>query len=298
MTAILQLPVIDRPLDNTAMALYMSCPRKFLYSMVRHRRQGGAPSPAIAYGSAWHHMLEAHYKSNGNIDEVFKALVTKWEQHDRPDDHRTRDRAWMEYQKYVERWGLPENEDAQTVGFPDSPAVEIPANVEFPGVSHPYAGKIDRIIELNGQYYVEDHKTTSRMGSYYFKQFELSHQMQGYICLAQMFIPSVKIAGVRINAHAIYKRESAFERQIISFAPARLDDFKATLELWIQRIRESYETGVFPGNYNACDGKYGMCQYAGVCSVSPSLRDKVLEQEFDYNPWNPLEAADDEVAPE
>ena len=49
---------------------------------------------------------------------------------------------------------------------------------------------------------------------------------------------------------------------------------------------------------NACDGKYGMCQYAGVCSVSPRLREKVLETEFELNPWNPLEAADETEAVE
>lgn len=292
------LPIIDRPLDNTALTMYMTCPKKYKYGMVDHRRQSGPPSPPIAYGTTWHKFMEAHYKTNGDRDVVFKEGAKSWEQHDKQDDHRTFERCWMEYQNYCERYGLPSEEDAKTIGYPDAPAVEISANVQFPGISHPYAGKIDRIIELSGQYYVEDHKTTSRLGSYYFKEFELSNQMMGYVNIAEMLIPSVKIAGVRINAHAVYKRESKFERQIISFSQDRLEDWRANYAHWVEKLTESYSRDEWPHNFSACPTRYGVCGYAGVCSMPPRLRERVLEQDFELNPWNPLEADEESEAAE
>lgn len=291
----LALPVIDRPMDNTALSMYMTCPRKYDFSMRQHRRRTGAPSPAIAYGTCWHAGLEAHYKTGGDADAVFMAMAQAWEDHGKIDDHRTLDRCWLEYANYLKRWGTVDEEDARTVGFPESPAVEISANVEWPGALHAYAGKIDRIIELQGQYYVEDHKTTSRMGNYYFSQFELSNQMQGYVWIARMLIPEVKILGVRINAHCVLKRESKFERQLITFSEDRLQEWAENYNRWIERISGSYAHEDFPGNYSACDGKYGMCQYAEVCSMPPRLRQRVLEQDFEIAPWNPLEALEDET---
>lgn len=295
MTAVLSLPIIDRPIDNTALALYQSCPRKYDFAMRRHRRKSGAPTPAIAYGSIWHKIMEFHYKSNGALledTELYVQLATHWEPHGKADDHRTFERAWLEYGNYVKRWGMPEQEGAKTVGWPDSPAIEISANVSWPGAAHPYAGKIDRIIELNGQYFVEDHKTTSRMGNYYFSQFELSNQMMGYVWIAKMLVPSIQIAGVRINAHCVLKKEGKFERQIISYSKDRLDEWAENYNNVVARLTKDYETNNFPGHYTNCDGKYGMCTYSEVCSMPPRLRERVLEADFDHNPWNPLEVSD------
>lgn len=286
----LSLPIIDRPLDNTALSLFMKCPRKYDFAMVRHRRHHGAPPPAIAYGAAWHHCMEVHYKTGGDAELVYLKLQNAWEDHKKDDDHRTLDRCWMEYEKYVEKYGLPKDEDAQTVGYPDTPLVEISANVIWPGGRYAYAGKIDRIILHQGQYYVEDHKTTSRMGDYYFKQFELSNQMMGYVWIARQLYPAIKVAGVRINAHAVLKRDSKFRRQTISFADDRLEEWSQNYNNWVGKLEQAYANDDFPGNYSECDGKYRMCEYTDVCSLPPRLRERELEASYEVHPWNPLES--------
>lgn len=290
----LELPVIDRPLDNTALTLFMKCPRKYDFAMRQHRRNMGRPTPAIAYGTAWHKMLELHYKFGGDADLVSLGLQKAWEDHGKADDHRTMERAWLEYQRYVERYGPPDQEDAKTVGFPENPLVEISANVTWEGAAHAYAGKIDRIVELQGQYYVEDHKTTSRMGDYYFKQFELSNQMMGYVWIARKLFPSIKVAGVRINAHCVLKRDSKFARNIISFSDDRLEEWAQNYSHWVEQLQHAYSRDRFPGNYSECDGKYRFCEYGDVCSMPPHLRERVLEADYEINPWNPLEAEEDE----
>lgn len=287
-----ELPVIQRPIDNTALAMFMTCPQKYDYAMNQHRRRtSDRRAPALAYGTAWHKMLETHYKTNGDQDQVYIALLTSWEDHGKHDDIRTQDRCWAEYLNYIEKWGNPLDEEAQTVGHGTETAlVEISANVTWDGALHPYAGKIDRIIELNGQYYVEDHKTTTRMGDYYFVQFELKNQMMGYHHMARLLIPEITIAGVRINAHCVRKKDSEFRRKILSFAPALLDDWAENYNEWILDIERCHERGVFRRNFDACDGKYRQCEYADVCGMLPELRQRLLESEYEVAPWNPLEA--------
>jgi PD-(D/E)XK nuclease superfamily protein len=294
----LELPVIDRPIDNTALSLFMKCPRKYDFAMRRHRRHRGLPPPAISYGAAWHKMMEIHYKRGGDADLVYMALQKAWEDHGKPDDHRTSDRCWLEYENYVKRYGLPHEEDAQTVGYPETPLVEISANVIWPGGAHAYAGRIDRIIHHQGQYYVEDHKTTSRMGDYYFKQFENSNQMMGYVWIARQLYPSIKIAGVRINAHCVLKRESKFRRQTLSFSDERLVYWAENYNKWIGKLRSAYANDDFPENYSECDGKYRMCEYMEVCTMPPKFRDRTLEDEYELFPWNPLEADEPDEAGE
>jgi hypothetical protein len=184
-----QLPVINRPLDNTAMSTYMACPREYDFSMRQHRR-GKGKKPSLVFGSGWHVAMEAHYSTGGDRTAVQKAILERWEGHDAVDDYRTVERVLLDYDAYRKKWGAdPTKEAAKTVGYPNEPLVEIATNAMGGGLLHPYAGKLDRIINLEGDIYIEDHKTTSRLDKHYFKQFSLSNQMFGYHFLGKQLLP-------------------------------------------------------------------------------------------------------------
>lgn len=292
------LPVIQRPLDNTAISTYMACPQEYKYGMVDHMRTRGKSAP-LSYGTLWHTMLEVHYKTGGNANMVRAAAEVCWkkEDHGFEGDHRTLERAWIDYLGYIKKWGMPHEEQGQTVGFPEAPLVEISVNALAGRLIHPYAGKLDRIIILNGLGYVEDHKTTSRLDKYYFSQFELSAQMMGYTYLAKHLFPNVKIVGVRINVLHLLKGASNYERQIVTFSPERLEHWAENTNNWMSAIAESTEKNQWLMHFgdNGCSRKFGMCTYHRVCSASPRVREKILTQEFDFNPWNPLEVEDAET---
>lgn len=303
------LPVIDRPLDNTALQAYMRCPREYWMSMVLHRRPKGKSAPLV-FGTAWHKALEIHYRSNGNRDLVHLAVAQAWEGHDAADDYRTLNRVLLEYDKYVKHYGPPGREDAKTLGSGADAVVEMSTNAQGDDLLHPWAGKIDRIIELNGLYYIEDHKTTSRFDKNYFRQFDLSNQMMGYTYLGKQILPNLNIVGVRINLLHVLTEKSAFHRQLFTFSPPQIKEWTVNSNHWMARLARDYEqvkadieAGLydpavdlappsFPGHYgdDGCSRKFGMCAYHPVCSSSPKIRKDVLEREFDINPWNPLEA--------
>jgi CRISPR/Cas system-associated exonuclease Cas4 (RecB family) len=298
----------QRPIDNTALTDYMSCPRKFLYAMILHRRKSTRrefeTTPALNYGTAWHNAMRVHYSWTPEReaelgiscrDAVELTVMKGWKETGDPEDYRTIDRVMLEYDKYVKHWG---DERSETEGWPHRPLVEIATELTWPGAAYPYTGKLDRIIRLNGQQFVEDHKTSSRMESNYFKQWQLSNQMAGYAFMAYL-LTGEHIAGVRINLHVCRKTDSQFERQVVTFGKDRLEHWQKNFNYWIGRIEtdlDLWEDGneeAFPHNFSACSGKYGMCGYASVCSEIPRARMRALEQDFDIDPWKPLEADDD-----
>jgi hypothetical protein len=311
-------PHINRSIDNTALAQYMECPRKFYYGMVLNRRKGGLSKPALSYGTTWHTILETHYKTGGDYAAVKDAAVASWQPHDNPDDHRTLERALKAYVGYLNRWGDHEADsrgNGATVGFPNSPVVELATELWWEGAIHPYAGKIDRVFELQGLYYVEDHKTTSALGANYFYQFDPSNQMMGYAVLAQE-LTGLPIAGVRINAHGVLKTQDKFERKIVTYSQPRLAEWKHNYNMWVGRLEnsmallkpeyignEELSMGVrdedrvlleaFPHQFNACAAKYGMCQYAEVCTSPPHLRKRIIDFEYEEEPWDPMHSADE-----
>lgn len=288
--------LVGRTIDNTALAAYMTCPRKYYYGYVLHRRKGGLPSPALCYGSGWHVALETAYKAQPMdavdlVDLVRGEVGRRWQGSTDPNDYRTFDRCIVEFEHYLDKYGLPWLEPARTVGWPDAPLVEIAVELPVPGARHPYTGKLDHIIDANGQFLIEDHKTASQLRSDYFKQFEMDNQMIGYAVLAEL-VTGLPIAGVRINAHIIRKSDSVFERRTIQFTQERLKAWCVNYDHWLERIENSMMSseGPFPQNFSACAGKYGMCTYADVCSMPPRLQQATLEAYYEVNPWNPLEA--------
>lgn len=293
-----QLPVIDRPIDNTVLSEYMTCPRAYNYAYRMHRRPA-TEAAALSFGKWWHLCLETHYKTGGNGDAV-EAIIQQWEEHIRAnginmaDEYRTPGRLRVCYIQYLQRWNV-QADLRSTIGWPENPLVEISTSVQGGGLLHPYAGKLDRVIMDSGLGYIEDHKTTSRLDTHYFTQFQKSNQMKGYTWMGQQLYPSVRVVGVRINLMHCTKTKTEFHRQVVPFPPAIIAEWVDNTNEWLRRLSSDYSTETWPGHFgdNGCSRKFGLCQFHRVCATSPAMRQSILEHEFAINPWNPLEVEDD-----
>lgn len=307
------LPSIERVLDNTALAAFKRCRRLYYFAYWLHRRES-VSSGALAYGSVIHKLLETHYKTGSPMLAELAARAW-WEKNgpseQSPDEYRTLDRALLDYRRYRDRWGQhPTDEQGRTLGWPDEPLVELSLESVAGGLIHPYAGKIDRIIELGGLYYIEDHKTTSRLDGNFYRALELSPQFQGYTHKAQFLLPSIRIVGVRVNVIHCLKTSTNFERQIIPFNREQLDEWEQDTNRWMEDLAEESARwqelyGSNPDRLpvegqpwpratlgdNGCSGKYGMCSYYPICSITPKFRAGRV-RELPVLPWNPLEADD------
>lgn len=269
--------------------------------MVLHRRSNQR-SPALTYGTIWHKILELHYKGIDR-ETINKFILRTYQAEETVEDYRTVARALLEYDNYLDEYGTPEAEGRSgkgtTIGDGLNALVEIPVELNIPGVRHPYTGKIDRIYKRNGLNYIQDHKTTSVLSKTYFNQWTLSQQMKGYAILGQLLIGE-PIAGVNINLHVCRKSDSEFLRDTITFSQDILDECAENLDVVMAMIEASGETALtrpwaeaYPANFNACSGKFSMCQYAGVCSLGRRVRQQALESDFPVHPWNPLNVEDE-----
>lgn len=322
----MDLPVLNRAIDNTAMSAYMACPEEFRLAMLEHRRPSST-TPALVFGTSWHKTLEYHYLGEKN-ETALEAGLRSWKDHGSSDDYRTPARLFLTFKQYLKEFNEVMDRKT-TVGWPNKPMVELSVNVQGDAIIWPYAGKIDRAVLEHGLLYSEDHKTTSRLDRNYFAQFENSNQMMGYTYIAKQLFPEQKCVGVRINVAYLTKTKTEFHRRIVTYSPEQLKAWANNYNFWIKRIMldtlvrlyddegaeraeqallslpdgfdftmdtiRAFSGSSFPRHFgdNGCSRKFGMCAYHKVCSVSPHLRQRVLEHDFEINPWNPLEVEDD-----
>lgn len=309
MANLVELPTIGRPLDNTALSAYMACPREYYLAMVLHRRGDGRNSAPLTFGSALHVLLDNHYRTGGAVPIVEAITRAWWEKngHKEEGDHRTLERLILDYKRYRTKWGkTPAEEQGRTIGWPDSPMVEIAFNIQGGGLDEPWAGKIDRIIELGGLHYIEDHKTTSRLDRNFYSAFELSNQMMGYTVAGRLLAPSLKIVGVRLNVIHLLKDKTNFERQLFTYTKEQLSEWVSNTNEWTRRLRRDLaewpsEEEIMTGQAkwplahfgdNGCARKYGLCHYHKICSVATPFRHRALA-ELPINAWDPLTVNDD-----
>ncbi len=293
------LALIDRPLDNTALAAFLACPQLYFLQYVRHYRSKGSRI-ALDYGSLWHTIMEWHYKSDGDETLTYAMTAKKWRDAiPATDDHRTFDRAWTDYELYRKKWGYTPSTDEQykTIGFiQGNPLIEMFLNAMWPGAPYPYAGKIDRIAEnADGEVIVDDHKTNSRdgvLGDWYFNQFQLDNQLIGYTKIASL-VTGREVAGVRVNAYAVLKTKSSFARRTFRFGPELMTQWEEDYRHVVKELETAYRTGIWRRNYRACATKYGPCAMVEVCKARPDVKQRILDQDYVVRPWNPADTGND-----
>lgn len=153
-----------------------------------------------------------------------------------------------------------------------------------------YCGHIDRLVEYNGDVYVQDQKTTgSTITPRFFAQFDPNSQMSGYT-LAGQIIYSAPVRGVIIDAAQIAVGFTRFERGFTFRSEAKLEEWLEAAQYHIRAAQEATRRGVFPMNPSSCD-KYGGCMFRDICSKSPEVRPQFLKGNFTKRKqWNPLES--------
>lgn len=164
---------------------------------------------------------------------------------------------------------------------------------QFPkGQPYLLCGHLDRVVRFNSDLYVLDHKTTTTTpSSYYFDGFNPNNQMTLYTFASQV-VYHAPVKGVIVEAAQIKLVEpNEFKRGVTYRTQDQLDEWLADLEFWLAQAESFAEAGYWPMNDTACD-KFGGCQFRGICSKSPQVREKWLAADFVKKPeserWNPL----------
>jgi hypothetical protein len=297
-------------IDNFALTMHQTCPAKYDLRMNEgwtSRRRSGA----LGFGSCLHEGLAAWYRTH-DLGQALYAINDKWPESMPIDDFRTKEKCVSTMIEYVKQYP---SETWTVVGAPENPVIEVPFTLDT-GMYLPcaecqivedtpefryeavctncghdrehieYGGIYDMLIEFGVKLFVVDHKTTSVMGSGYFRQFKPNNQMTGYIWAASK-LSGEPVSGALINAVGIYKAgKTKFEREITSRSPIAIDSWMQDVYTECCNIQYHNIHGHWPKRTNACT-LYGLCEYHSVHELDhPTEQAKMLEMSYVRDKWD------------
>lgn len=308
------LPLIDGAffIDNSSLELLTTCPRALQYNRL-NRRVLAAAKPSLSFGSAIHAALEWRYRYCGNTPpDVFQEseqamLLMKHFQENPPpeDDFRTLNWAIELVKHYNARYQTePFNLLVDEKGEPlveQSFALKLyEHDTGYGRIPIYYTGKIDLPVVWEDVIYVIDHKTTSVLGDYFFKDQRVNPQMFGY-CYAFEQLTGKTVSGFCINALRSKPMpqkpvggldkwwSEGFIRHREFVMPHHLVEWKNNTIALVEEFFWSYYRGFMSQKKKWCVSKYGACNYYDVCDLPPEQRHVLLESPlFIDNNWSPL----------
>jgi len=289
--------------DSTSLGWLKECPRKYYYHMIEGYR-GRGESIHLEYGILYHEALEWYDQlifeglpHDRAVNQVVRKVLTGTWRDGKPwrasINLQTDDKASLKSRENLVRtvvWYLDKfkNDPAKTKMHPVTghPMVELHFQFEI-AQGYSLCGYLDRVVEFQEQPFVMDRKTTTTtLSSYYFDQYDPDNQMSCYTVASQVaFHTTVK--GVIVDAAQIAVGFSRFVRSFIFKTADQIDEWMRDLMIWLEMAARFADKNYWPQNDKSCH-KYGGCPFRGICSKSPSVRDRFLESDFERRPWNPL----------
>lgn len=301
--------------DSTSLGYLKTCARLYYLVMIEGWTAQDE-SVHLRFGIEYHHSLQGYdllitagIKHDDVVFDVVRDLMIRtagWES-----EHATKNR-WNLLRSVI--WHLERYKDdgmKPIIRENGKPAVELSFRFEldwgpveggyrtpkdgerFAYTPYILCGHLDRAVEVAGETYVEDYKTsTYAPTSWYFKKFEPDNQMSLY-SIAGKVILGTPVKGVIIDAAQVREDETNFGRGITMRTEEQQQEWLDDLHYWLA-LQEQYALhDRWPMNDTACD-KFGGCRFREVCSKSPSVRERFLESTFIKQPpeerWNPLKA--------
>lgn len=287
----------SRCYDNTKIADYKKCPRSyFIRHVLGWTREGTSTSPALVFGSSWHAGMDALWgtaskqvQSVGRVDkeelvtQAMSGFLLEWSEQGydpEPDmvtieelNPRTPSVAHEMYYNYAAH-----NERMLT--HSRVLAIEQPLAVPFPELDDTwYVGRLDKVVEYNGQELILEHKTTTAyaiQGQFqrdYCDSWYAAPQIKGYQFAGTLYYP--KLQAVWVDAALVHKKvHDAFKFIPVSHSWPLLKEWTYDTKEWLLRIsleESKYANvgeltpGLFPRNEDSCYGKYGVCPFLDIC---------------------------------
>jgi len=311
-------------MDWSSIESFLTCDRASEYRLIYSRST--YPSAPLTYGQAIHAALEVWYKAQMATDDVTRAAmihagekvflanpmpIGEW---------RTFDHFVTAIHRYIKRYA---NEPFVVLPHEGQPAVELsfcqPLTVIKVDALCPYprsqividsdsdspfhianvhvvwTGIIDLIVQQGSSTWIVDHKTASRTGEAYFRAFDLSQQIIGYVWAARQLFPSHDFQGAIMNiivGRQPTKTGTAWdqEREYKRFPQSRIDEWPLHMTSIIEDFLHHLTKGFFPMKTQWCSGKFGVCPFLDVCTMDTHRGRMLMLQSDRYadNVWNPL----------
>ena len=307
----LQGTFIQYAWDSTSLGYLKTCPRLYYYHMICGYITKDE-SIHLRFGGEYHSAIQdfENFRADGlqyedALRETIRKLLIRIKDWD-PDTGikaGTYKNPRTLVQLVVDYFDNYRNDAAKTIILENGkPAVELTFKfqLDFSPVGHPeqpylLCGHLDRVVEMNENIFVIDHKTTtSTLGDYWFNQFAPNNQMTLYTFAGQV-VMDIEVKGVMIEGAQILleKGTTKFVRGFTYRSSDLIDEWLNDLEYHLNAAEAFAEANHWPMNDMSCD-KYGGCRFRDVCSKNPGVRQHYLNTDYIQLPpeerWNPLKS--------
>lgn len=286
-------------IDNTAREQFVNCPQKFFRSTVQKigpRRT----SEHLHFGGAYAAGLEAMRKAY--YDEEFsescatvigvEAAIKFWGEYEPPADSlKSYSNLILALDNYATCRPLSQDHIKPYRLSSGRSAVEFTFAIPIPGTVHPqtgqpilYAGRFDMLAEFQAALFVEDDKTTSRLGPQWSKQWDLNSQFTGYCWAAREH--GLPVSGAIIRGQSILANSNEIQ-EVITYRPSwQIDRWLNQLRLDVSRMIRAWELDYFDYALgNACSS-HGGCEFKKLCTSNRP--EDWLKGDYKQKHWNPL----------
>lgn len=270
--------------DYSTLDVFQTCRKKYYWQFIRHL-QTRTKSPALLFGGALHDALDVYYvnglpKAVEKFRETYKDIEGE--------EVRTIANGIKLLETYATVYA---KEPFKVLGKPETGFV-------FPLTDTiMYGGRLDLPVEWDGALWIMEHKTTSRLDSNFFKQWDLDKQITGYVIATEEFFGR-PCMGCVINALEPWKElkrptekskkpEDHFCRATKNRTVFLKDRFRKNVTsivrdiLWCEANNEFYEAE----KKDVCYYYNYDCPYAMLCRFGED--EKLIEREYVVEIWQP-----------
>lgn len=307
------ITITDSFNDNTRISSYKDCPRKFFLRHVMDWRGEGTAVPLV-FGGSWHAGQDIIWKHAKTLDQTslreaaMANFMGVWTEEGFPEqldaeqtqmfNPRTPGIAAEMYHNYIaERWSMLQS--AEVI------AIEQPFAVPLPNLDKSwYVGRLDKVVEYNGQKLVLEHKTTaiySKSSGFqpsYIEGWTVDSQVKGYQFGAGMYFPGLK--QIWVDCALAHKTvHDAFRFVPIAHTFDMIKEWLNDTQGWVQAMVKDEEEfrraghltpGCFKKNENSCYNKYGTCTFLNICRTTADIpADMEPPPGYMVEKWSPFE---------
>lgn len=297
-------------IDNSQRSSFSACPRKYFYRYIKHLTSETG-STALRFGSTWHALMEGYYSSiikNGweadHIQAAIDLATEVWNKETGTkqfyDDYRTLENCFQSFIAYLENF----QDDRHLMEILHSERIfKIKMNLtDKEKALHPFlqnldlyfTGKLDLEINLAGQHWIMEFKTTGQPIQTQASRLQRSPQILGYTYAAKKL--GEDVTGTLISIHQLLARKvkdggygkitREFIRQPNIFSQADILAWRQSFLYTSNAIAQAIQTENFPCQGDSCY-QFGPCSCTRLCEQNRPFSDLNL-QGFITEEWDVL----------
>ena len=284
-------------IDSSMRSDFVACPHSFYQRFILDRVRAGR-AVHLHFGGAYAEGLKVlrdhYYSQSGNQEAALEAgvaaIVKFWGNFEPPPTSvKTLDRCIGALEAYVAQYPL-ETDHIKPARAPDGRLMvefsfALPLPILHPITEQPllFSGRCDMLASMGGPLYLEDDKTTERLGPSWAMNWRLRAQFTAYAWGARAF--GYDVQGVIIRGISILKNAYGHAEVIEQRPEWMIDKWYVQLLRDITRMIHSWRSHEWDQNFDSACAAYGGCAYLDLCAAREP--EKWLA-DYETRPYNPL----------